>query len=384
VNAQSPFAKLYLAAGVTTIRTAGTIDFERDRRLKERIDSGKEPGPTIHLSGPYLNASRGQPDPGAIANLVAKYADKGATSFKAYTSLRGSELKAAIEAAHGLGLRVTGHLCAVGFHEAAALGIDNVEHGVLFDSELYSNKQPDVCPDQNAVYAQVSRVDVSDTRIQQTIADLVRHGVAVTSTLAVLESFTRTDDASDSQNKLFLAPRLRDDYQAAADAIKSSNGSFGPALRIEMAFERAFFTAGGRLLAGADPTGWGGVLAGFADQRGVELLVQAGLSPENAIRVATRNGADFLRQPDIGSIEPGYRADLVVLRGDPTRNIADIRNVETVFKGGVAYDPAALIAGAQGSVGALEISQLLSWPVLTGLSLVAVIIVRRTKFRSLG
>jgi imidazolonepropionase-like amidohydrolase len=380
VNAQSPFAKLYLAAGVTTIRTTGTVDFEADRRLKQRIDSGKEAGPTIHLTGPYLNAGWGQPDPDGIANIVAKFAERGATSFKAYTSLRGSELKAAIEAAHARGLQVTGHLCAVGFHEAAALGIDNVEHGVLFDTELYSDKQPDVCPDQNAVYAQVMRMDVTGVRIQQTIADLIRHGVAVTSTLAVLESFTGSDEASDSQNKLLLAPRLRDNYQAAADANKNSNGgSFGPALRLEMAFERAFFAAGGRLLAGADPTGWGGVLAGFGDQRGLELLVQAGLSPENAIRVASSNGADFMRQSDIGRIKPGYRADLVVLQGDPTRKIADIRKVETVFKGGVAYDPAMLIAAAQGTVGAFEISQLLSWPVFTGVSLVAVIGIRRTR-----
>jgi Amidohydrolase family len=176
----------------------------------------------------------------------------------------------------------------------------------------------------------------------------------VTSTLAVFESFTGSDEAS-------------------------NGSSFSPALRLEMAFERTFFAAGGRLLAGADPTGWGGVLAGFGDQRGLELLVLAGLSPENAIRVATSSGAAFMRQSDIGRIEPGYRTDLVVLQGDPTQHIADIRKVETVFKGGVAYDPAPLIAAAQGTIGVFEISQLLTWPVVTGVSLVAVIVVRRTR-----
>jgi imidazolonepropionase-like amidohydrolase len=378
VSAHSAFAKLYLASGVTTIRTAGTIDFEGDRRLKQRIDAGNEPGPTIHLTAPYLDGTGAQPDPEGIARVVTKFADAGATSFKAYTSLRGSELKAAIEAAHARGLQVTGHLCAVGFGEAATLGIDNVEHGVLFDTGLYSGKQPDVCPDQNAVFAQVGRMDVTDVRIQQTIAHLIRHGVAVTSTLAVLESFTGSDEASDAQVKLLLSPRLRDDYQKAADAMRANGRFFGNAFRTEMAFERAFFAAGGRLLAGADPTGWGGVVAGLGDQRGVELLVRAGLSPENAIRVATRNGADFMRQPDIGSIEPGYQADLVVLQDDPTKNIANIRKVETVFKGGVAYDPAPLIAAAQGGVGAFETSQFLAWPALTCMSLVAVMIVRRS------
>jgi len=384
VAAQSPFAKLYLAAGVTTIRTAGTIDFEGDRRLKRRIDDGTEPGPTIHLTGPYLNARGAQPDPDGTAQIVATYADGGATSFKAYTSLRRLELKAAIEAAHARRLQVTGHLCAVGFHEAVALGIDNVEHGVLFDTDLYSGKKADVCPDQNEVFAQVGRMDVTDARIQQTIADLIQHGVAVTSTLPVLESFTGGLDTTDAQIKPLLAPRLRDAYEGAANAYRNAPGAraFSTPFRLEMAFERAFFAAGGRLMAGVDPTGWGGVLAGFGDQRGVELLVTAGLSPEKAIRVATSNGAEFMRLPDIGRIEPGYRADLVVLQADPTKDITNIRRVETVFKAGAAYDPAPLIAAAQGRVGAFEFSQLLTWRMVAGVSLVAAVVLRRTMTES--
>src|SRR3989442_5177581 len=133
------------------------------------------------------------PDPDGIARQVEEDADAGATSFKAYTSLRSAELKAAIAAAHARGLRITGHLCAVGFREAAALGIDNVEHGLFFDTELYSGKQPDVCPDQWAVFGELLRRDVTDVSIRQAISDLVRHGVALTSTLAVIESFTARD-----------------------------------------------------------------------------------------------------------------------------------------------------------------------------------------------
>lgn len=86
-------------------------------------------------------------------------------------------------------------------------------------------------------------------------------------------------------------------------------------VRKELAFEREFVAAGGKLLAGVDPTGWGGVVAGFGDQREVELLVEAGFSPERAIRIATSNGAAFLNQRDFGTIEPGARADLVILEG---------------------------------------------------------------------
>jgi imidazolonepropionase-like amidohydrolase len=386
VNAQSTFAKLYLAAGVTTIRTAGTVDFNGDRRLKQRIDEGTDPGPNVYLSSPYLGAMTAEPDPEGIARLVEQYADAGATSFKAYTSLRATELKAAVTAAHKRGLRVTGHLCAVGFRQAAALGIDNIEHGLPFDTELFSDKRDDQCPDQNAVFAEIARMDIGDSDIRQTIDSLVRHGVAVTSTLAVLESYTGTASAIDARVRPLIAPRLADTYDEAAAARKGPNARnarlFSAVLDKEMAFERAFVAAGGKLLAGVDPTGWGGVVAGFGDQRELELLVEAGFKPEQAIEIATANGASFLDDRDRGSIAQGLRADLVVVRGDPVRAIADIRNVETVFKDGVAYDPAALIAAAQGTLGAFDITQV-TWPVvaLAGVVLALLVVQFRRRRR---
>jgi len=122
--------------------------------------------------------------------------------------------------------------------------------------------------------------------------------------------------------------------------------------RNEMEFEREFVKAGGLLTAGVDPTGWGGVVAGFGDQRGVELLVQAGFSPLAAIRIATLNGAAFLGEDSrIGTIAPGKQADIVILRGNPAANIGDIRNVEIVFKDGVGYDSRKLIESVRGTVG---------------------------------
>jgi imidazolonepropionase-like amidohydrolase len=386
VPAQSAFAKLYLAAGVTTIRTAGTVDFDGDVRIKRRIDDGTEPGPRIHLTSPYLGAMSAQPDPDGIAKIVERFADAGATWFKAYTSLRSAELKAAVKAAHDRGLRVTGHLCAVGFREAAALGIDNVEHGLPFDTEFYSGKRADECPNQYAVFDEISRMDIGDADIRETIRQLIRHGVAVTSTLAVLESFTGNDEVFDIRVEPMLAPRLRDLYERAAGAHKDRNArgnrlSAG-ALRKEMAFERAFVAAGGKLLAGVDPTGWGGVMAGFGDQREVELLVEAGFAPEKAIEIATSNGAGFLGQRDIGTIASGMRADLIVINGDAVRRIADIRNVETVFKEGVAYDPAQLIADAKGRVGSAALtSAWASWPGVAVLVLLPVVLVRRLRKR---
>jgi imidazolonepropionase-like amidohydrolase len=105
-------------------------------------------------------------------------------------------------------------------------------------------------------------------------------------------------------------------------------------------------------MAGCDPTGTGTVLAGYGDQREVELLVEAGFSPVQAIHIATQNGARFLGAADrFGSIAPGLRADLVLIKGDPSARIADIENVELVFKDGVAYDPRKLTEAVRGLVG---------------------------------
>jgi predicted amidohydrolase YtcJ len=119
-----------------------------------------------------------------------------------------------------------------------------------------------------------------------------------------------------------------------------------------MELERAFVKAGGTLLAEPDPTGIGGVVAGFGDQREVELLVEAGFTPIEAIQIATENGARFLQEEErIGTLAPGKQADLVVVRGDPSSRISDIESVEIVFKDGVGYDPAKLIDSVRGLVG---------------------------------
>jgi hypothetical protein len=152
---------------------------------------------------------------------------------------------------------------------------------------------------------------------------------------AVLENRVRSSDASRFQQ-----------------LYGSDTSPWPAAFKKEMEFEYAFAKAGGLLLAGLDPTGMGGVIAGFGDQREVELLVEAGFTPLEAIQIATANGAQFLGEADrIGSIAPGKQADLVVIKGDPSHKIEDIENVEIVFKGGIGYDSAKLIESVRGVVG---------------------------------
>lgn len=354
------FPRLYLACGVTSMRTAGSVEPYTDLNIKRLIDTGRIPGPRVHVTGPYLEGRgsfatqfRVLDGPEDARRMVRQWADEGVTSFKAYMYINRAELGAAIDEAHKRGIKVTGHLCAVGFREAAALGIDNLEHGIVVDTEFVPGKRPDVCPPQAETIANVTRLDIDSAPVREMIRDLVARKVAVTSTLAVFEAFL--PDRPPLQQRVLdaLTPEARSQYLASrARAAERKDSPWAAALKKEMQFELAFVRAGGRLMAGTDPTGNGGALAGFGSQRQVELLVEAGFTPLEAIRIATLNAAEYLGEADrIGSVAPGKLADLVVVRGDPSANIADIEKVEIVFKDGVGYDPAKLIESVRGSVG---------------------------------
>lgn len=353
------FPRLYLAAGVTTLRTTGSVAPYADLGIKKLIDDGRIPGPHLYTTGPYLEG------PGAFTpqmheltgtddatRMVNFWADAGATSFKAYMHITRAELAAAVKAAHARGLKITGHLCSVGFREAAALGIDDLEHGLEVDTEFDPGKQPDVCPPGNVTNDTLANLDLGSAAFQDMIHDLVAHHVAVTSTLPVFEISVPGRPPLEPRVLEAMSPESRVDYLAARAFTAEHPGKQPIIFKKEMQFERAFAEAGGLLLAGLDPTGYGGVLAGFGDQREVELLVEAGFTPVQAIHIATENGATFLGLDDrIGTIRAGKQADLIVVHGNPAARIADIENVETVFKDGVGYDSQKLIASVRGQVG---------------------------------
>jgi len=364
------FPRLYLAGGVTTIRTTGSLEPYTDLELKKSIDNGQTPGPKMHVTGPYLEGKGSWAiqlhqltGPDDAVKTVNYWLDEGVDNFKAYMFITRAELKAAIETAHKRGAKVTGHLCAVNFREAADLGIDDLEHGLFVDTEFLPGKKPDECPDKPEDPIIMAKLDVNSGPLHDTIQYLVQHHVAVTSTLPVFEmgSFPgrptvqqrQLDALSLDAKSAWLANRVR--YSDAAFLKRNFGSEESPlpaAFKKELEFEYAFSKAGGLLLAGLDPTGMGGVIAGFGDQREVELLVEAGFTPLEAIHIASYNGAQYLGELErIGTIAAGKQADLVVIKGDPSKKIEDIENVETVFKDGVGYDSAKLIEAAQGNVG---------------------------------
>jgi len=364
------FPRLYLAGGVTTIRTTGSLEPYTDLELRKSIDARQSPGPKIHVTGPYLEGKGSWAiqmhqlsGPEEARNTVNYWLDQGVDNFKAYMFITRGELGAAIQAAHKRGAKVTGHLCAVTFREAADLGIDDLEHGLFVDTEFLPDKKPDRCPEKSEDPTVMAKLDANAGPLHDTIQYLVEHHVAMTSTLPVFEmgSFSGRptlekrllDALSPDARSALLANRVR---SSDARYLKQRWGSevspWPAAFQKEEEFEYAFSKAGGLLLAGLDPTGMGGVIAGFGDQREVELLVEAKFTPLEAIHIATYNGAQYLGELDrIGTIAAGKQADLVVIKGDPSTKIEDIENVETVFKDGIGYDSGKLIESVRGVVG---------------------------------
>ncbi len=356
-SAQLTFSapRLYLGSGVTTVRTTGSRQPYAELNLKAEIEAGRTPGPRIHITAPYITAGGGisgmtmLESPEQARRFVRYWAAEGATWLKAYTNIRTEELTAAIDEAHAQGIKVTGHLCSISFTEAVALGIDNIEHGLATNSDYSEGRGKDECP-QN-LWDDATSVDVEGPEAQATFQAMIDAGVAMTSTLAVYELFIQGRPTRDARSLEAMAPAVREDYLAAKAQIDEI-GRDPEEFRNAMAYEKAFHDAGGILASGVDPTGNGGALPGYGDQRNYELLSEAGFAPHEAVEVLSANGARVLDVfDDLGTIEAGKIADLVVMSGDLTMDPAVIRNVTVVFKDGVGYDSPAMLADVRGRVG---------------------------------
>ena len=351
------FTRLYLAGGVTTMRTGGNLNGYMDISLKRLIENGQKPGPAIDVTAPYVNGPNTfmqmatVTSPEDARKHVVYWTDQGATSIKAYMQISRAALAATIREAHVRGIKVTGHLCSVTYGEAADLGIDNLEHGFNAATDFVPGKQPDVCPGQGQGPQSVAALDENGEPFKALVKKLIEKRVALTSTLTVFEVSTPGRPLPPGLD--VLTPQLKQQFEQTFARVSQNKESLN--LRLfpkAQALERAFARAGGMLIAGTDPTGPGGVIPGFANQRQIELMVESGFTALEAIRIATETGARYLgREKSIGTIAAGKQADLVVLAGDPSTTIADVRKVDIVFRQGLGYDPAKLIDSVRGRVG---------------------------------
>ena len=355
------FSRLYLAGGTTTLRTAGSMAPYGDLNTARAIAAGTQPGPDMDVTAPYIEGARllsakmaRMDSPAQATRFVDYWAAEGATSFKAYNYLTRAELKAAIDAAHAHGLKLTGHLCSVTLSEAADLGIDDIEHSFAAATDFVKDKQPDVCPASTVVLDGLNALDPDGPEVGALIRKLIDRKVALTSTLTVFETFTAGRPKAPEAALQLLTPPLRESYETAWTRTQASPRGevyrqFLPKL---MRMEKRFREAGGLLLAGTDPTGYGGVIPGWSGRRQVQLLVQGGFSFPDALRIATLDGAKFLgRDKDVGSISVGKRADLILVEGDPAADPAALDRMPLVFKAGVGYRTQAIFDELKGVIG---------------------------------
>lgn len=358
------FPRLYLAGGVTTIRTTGSVEPYTDLRVKRAVDSGELVGPHMDVTSPYMTGFEpffiqmgALRSPADAKRTVDFWADRGVTSFKLYMNIPRSIAQAVIDEAHARHLKVLAHLCSIGFEEAARMGVDSLEHGIFVDTEFTPGKSDDECNvTSRAVRTSLANLDLASPKVRALIHTLVIRHVALSSTLANFEGSIPPPMRVEQRMFDVLDPVSVRDVMSVRKRVLSMPASARALARKAFAndvkFEIAFYRAGGVLTQGPDPTGYGATIAGFGDQRDIELLVQGGLTPEQAIQVATLNGAKSLgRDKSIGTISVGKNADLVLIHGNPVQNIDDIENVVTIFKDGVGYDSRALIRSVKGIAG---------------------------------
>ena len=354
------FPRLYLAAGATTIRTAGNVEPYSDLNIKRDIDAGKIPGPDMEVTAPYLEGNGSifpqmneLKRPEDAAAFVNYWADQGFTSFKGYMAINKATLKAAIDAAHKRHLKITAHLCAVTYREAAEMGIDQLEHGFMASTDFVSDKRENECP-ANAVRS-LGNMDVRSDSVRNLIRLLIEKKVIINSTAAVFEGYTTTQPAPSPELLSYFAPDSRDFYLKLFARFKSAKApaDYDKAFANNAKMEKMFYELGGLLTVGTDPTGNGGTMAGLGNWRAIELLVEAdGFTPLEAIKIATLNGAKALGyEKNIGTIEAGKTADLLIIDGDPSKNISDIRKLLYVVKNGVGFNSKKLFESVKGKVG---------------------------------
>lgn len=354
------FPPLYLGGGATTIRTGGSMEAYTDLRLRDQINAGEIAGPRMDVTGPYLEGPggfvRGLPElrtPAEARTHVGFWADRGVTSFKAYNLIDRATLGAAIDAAHARGIKVTGHLCSITYREAADLGIDDLEHGFRVATDWVEGKEPDVCPDGRARALSYAGLELDGPAFLDVVDHLVEEDVAVTATPPVFERGSTGRPLPPEGALETILPTLRERVvERYTQARDNPNPDAQAAFEKMQRALKLFVERGGTLVVGIDPTGGGDVVAGFGNQRAVQLLVEAGFTLEEAVKISTLNGARYLEAGDvIGSVEVGKRADMILHEGDLRTDLEALRRPVIVFKDGVGFDALALLGSVKGTVG---------------------------------
>lgn len=367
IDDTSVYPTLFLANGVTSTFPAGEMQPEKMREARMRIDRGEAVGPRIFNSGPYYGTARPGWSQEITADSIAKEVDfwvsQGVRGFKAKT-IQPQHLAALIQAAHRYGLTVTGHLDSgfrnsVNPRDAIALGIDRIEHFLGGDA----------FPADRSAYASFEKLQINTPEFARIMKLFIDRGVFFDATRSAYGYYGKQEPQvferfTDEQR--FLTPYLREVVNARPP--RQVHEQFETIYWIKRDELKAFFEAGGGHLItiGTDHPSWGHFLSGFSIHREMHAIALSGIPNAAVLRMATINGARALGVSDrLGSIEVGKWADMVVVKGDPTRDIRNTRNTRHVVKAGVLYDPAALFTSVEGKLGPKSEAEVPEWGLRT-------------------
>lgn len=351
---QQAYLNLFLAGGVTTIYSPGEYDAEGTLELQKKINLLQVHGPDILTAGPYFDHAPSQipwiKGVNSIEKLESQFnlwKDK-IDGVKVYTSITETELNRLTDLADRYDLPVTGHLGSITASKAIDIGIDGLEHGIIGMPELFDS---DFNP--NSIACQDSGFDLTDSLIESLIQKIIKNRVYISPTIVTLAVMSKdfvpvtewkqyvSEDILDSVSELYSIVLANEDYQNCISNVLPKQN-----LLIKELNDR-----GALIVAGTDPV-VPMLTPGFGLHREMELLVEAGLSPMDAIQAATINAAEALNKKDeFGSIEIGKKANFVVVQGDPSQNISDISNTIMVIKDGIQYDPTILRESSLGRIG---------------------------------
>ncbi len=351
------FPRLYLAGGVTTMRTAGSIQPQSDLNVKKWIKEGKMTGPKMDVTSPFIERA-GSPiaelgfieNTSEVSEIVNFWAKRGVTSFKLYNRITQEDMVVCIEEAHKRNLKVTGHLCSVTYEEASNLGIDNLEHGFMASTDFMANKVVNQC-DPFEARQSLNDEPIDSPRVNKLIDLLIQNGTTITTTPNVFEPWTNRE-LIPGGGELAVAPDVLQDVKNIYDRLSGKDSLHLVRFNKNLIWLKRFYDQGGKLMAGTDPTGAGRTVAGYANRRTIEILVEAGFPLQDVIKICTLNGAIYLEQDEqIGTVEKGKIADLILISGNLEDHIKNIRNMELVFKEGIGFNSKLMFESVKGKVG---------------------------------
>ncbi|MGB5318959.1 amidohydrolase family protein [Eudoraea sp.] len=356
IHMTNTFPQLYLAGGVTTMRTAGGVEANADLNIKNLIDQGRAVGPTIDVSTPHIERTGFIPQlqslygDESIENWLNYWFDKGVTSVKVYNNITKDDLREIIKVSHAKNIKVTGHLCSITYREAAELGIDNLEHSFMASTDFVMDK-----PENECVNGEPSLASVDDTSkaFLELISVLIEKNLTLTYTPNVFEPFTDRE-VIPGGGDVALAPYYLEQMQTIYNQRSNSERDSLSLISFKKEMKRVmkFHAMGGKITVGTDPTGSGKTIAGYSNQRLIELLMETGFSIEESIKIATLNGAEYLGiENETGTVEVGKEADLVLINGDLSKDISNIRKMELIFKNGIGFDSKKIFDSVKGKVG---------------------------------